>query len=172
MAHHYRLWLEYSGDWRPLRDFLFDACKCTAFWTGPMTTQPGRPDNREREHYGMHNDYNLIDLHGGRDNRAYRNHVKVKFTLNDPDRWDEWEKDIIGAGIRWLARTPGDALLDSDELPILGRLGGGALIVNDFSNIEEDADVRAARRPDYQDFIATALQREGLAYGKGPLEPI
>jgi hypothetical protein len=32
--------------------------------------------------------------------------------------------------LRWLAQTKGDALLDLDGLPILGRLDGGPVIVN------------------------------------------
>ena len=172
MAHDYQLWLEYPGDLRPLRDFLFDACKCATFWTGAMTRQKGKPDDLERVHYGVYNEYNLIALHPGGISSAYKNNLKAKFTLNDPDRWDEWEKDVVEASIQWLARTKGDALLDLDELPILGRLGGGPVIVNDFSSQKDRPYVRAAKRPEYQDFIVTTLQSAGLAYQKAPLPPI
>jgi len=41
-----------------LRDFFFDACKCTHYVASNISQQ-GRPDNIEYKHYGMHNENNL-----------------------------------------------------------------------------------------------------------------
>jgi hypothetical protein len=174
VAHHYNLWLEYPADWRPLRDFFYEACKCTHFWTGPNTMQQGPPDNQEREHYAVDNEYNLIGLRPPLrvEKPGYVHDVKVWFTLNKFDRWEQWQNEVIDASIRWLARSTGDALLDWDLLPILGRKGAGPIIVSSLAYDNPSQRVLDARRPEYQAFLAATLEREGLAYEVGPLNSI
>lgn len=171
MAHTYNLWMEYAGDWRALRDFFFDACKCTGFVAPPMRTEAGRPAATEKI-YSVHNSYNLINLHEKFAGRAYENDVQVSFTLNKPDRWEEWERDVLTASIHWLARHEGDGLLDWDGLPILGRKGPGRIVINDFSKNRPTSRVEDAQRPEYQTFIDEALTREGVICTRGPLDPI
>lgn len=170
MATHCHLWLEYAGDWRGLRDFFFDACRCTRFWTGPMTRQEGRPDDQEREYYGVYNDYNLIGLLGPRTEFAYKNDVRVSFTFNgrSASLFRDWRADVINASIGWIARTAGDVLLDLDGLPLLARKAGGPITVNDLAGRKEDW----AQRPEYEQLIVAGLQREGLSHQMGLLDPI
>lgn len=174
MAHHYNLWLEYPSDWRSLRDFFYGACKCTRFWTGPMSMREGPPDNQVREHYAIDNDYNLIGFRPPHpaESPCYTHDVKVWFTLNKFDRWEQWHTEVIDASIRWLARSTGDALLDWDLLPILGRKGAGPIVVNNFVNERPSDRVQDAEQSEYQRFIAAALDREGLPFSIGPLDPI
>lgn len=171
MAHTYNLWLEYAEDWRTLRDFLFDACNCTGFVGTSMKAQSGRPGALE-EIYSIHSVYNLIALHGRFAGRAYKNDVQVAFTLNKPDRWQEWEREVIHTSVRWLARHSGDALLDWDGLAILGRKGAGPIVINDFSKNRSTSRVEDAQRSDYQTFITENLERERLVFTRGPLDPI
>lgn len=64
-----------------LRDFFFDACKCTHDWVAPNTFQPGRPDNIERKYYGMHNKNNLISIdERGCSSSVYKHDVSISFT--------------------------------------------------------------------------------------------
>ncbi len=174
MAHAYNLWLEYPADWRPLRDFFYEACKCSHFWTSPMTDQRGPPDGQEREHYAVHNEYNLISFGPPLlvDKPSVTHDVVVTFTLNKFDRWEQWQHEVIDSSIRWLARSAGDALLDWDLLPILGRKGVGPIVVNDLAHENPSQRVLDARRSDYQAFIGDVLRREGLVHGLGPLLPI
>src|SRR5262245_42426760 len=86
MSTSYLFALEHPGDWRPLRDYFYEACKCTHFWTGPMSRQQGPPDSMEREHYGVYNRYNLIDLDlAVPPSTAYRTNVHVSFADNKRD---------------------------------------------------------------------------------------
>ena len=174
MAHHYNLWLEYPSDWRSLRDFFYEACKCTHFWTGPNTMQEGPPDNQKREQYAVDNEYNLIGLRSPLrvEKPGYTHDLHVWFTLNKFDRWEQWENEVIDASIRWLARSSGDALLDKDLLPILGRKGTGPIVVNSLEFENPSPRILDFKRPEYQSFLTATLDREGLAYEIGPLDPI
>lgn len=171
MAHQYNLWLEYAGDWHTLRTFMFDACSCTGFVAASMTPQVGRPDAHEPVS-NVHNAYNLINFHRKFVGRAYKNDVQVSFTLNNPDRWLDWQRDVISASVRWVARNTGDALLDWDGLAILGRKDSGSIVVNDFSKNRPTSRVEDARRPEYRVLVEEMLRREGLARVFGPLDPI
>jgi hypothetical protein len=171
MAQSYNLMIEYSGDWRLLRDFLFDACHCTGFVGPSMKAQVGRPAPHE-EIYNVHNDYLLVGLREKFEGGAYKNDVQVSFTLNDGERWAQWERDALSASIRWLAQNDGDGLLDWDGLPILARRGSDSIVINDFSKNNRTRRVEAAQRPEYQKFVRDSLQAEQLVYTIGSLDPI
>ena len=136
-----------------------------------MTHQVGRPDNQERAVYGVYNDYNLVNLNSGLQSSEYVNDVSVLFTLNDIDRWDEWQSDVTEACIRWLARSTGDALLDRDHWPILGRKGLGPVIVNNDPR-EIPSRWHDTREPQFQSRIVAALERENLSFKMGLLKSI
>jgi hypothetical protein len=172
MADHCKLWLEYSDDRRVLRDFLFDACKCTRFWVAPNATRSGRPDDQERDHYGIYSDYHLIDIRPKMESPEYKNDLNVFFTLNQPERWVEWMRDIAAASIGWMARSSGDALLEWDGLPLIARKGPGPVLVNDFSQNVLPPRFEYAQSPEYQSFIDEALLREGLVHEMAPVKPI
>lgn len=165
MATHYNLWLEYPGDWRRLRDFFFDACKCTAYWIGPNTFREGRPDDQAQELYAMHNEYNLISLGGKFDSRSYKNDVHVFFTLNgkDKDASKMWEQDVVNASVAWLAGTTGDALLDLDGLPVIGRQGN-VLMLNDLVKAYAGKRMKAKYIAQSQARLVEALDHECLEW--------
>jgi hypothetical protein len=162
------LWLEYPGDRRLLRDFFFDACKCTHYWVAPNTFQRGRPDNVEREHYGIHNDNNLISIRERSfASNVYEHDVSIWFTCNKVDYWD-WKRDVVESSIRWMLQSPGDALLDQDGGPLLGRGGKGSIIVSDQVGIpKKGAKHKHARRE--LEIIATTLDRECVLLERGHL---
>jgi len=172
MSVAYNFALEHSGDWRVLRDYFYEACKCTHFWTGPMSSEKGLPDAQVREHYAMSNNYNLVDLwdHRNYTSASYKTDVCIVFTFNKGATSFIWSADVLDACIRWLSRSTGDAFLDMDGGPVLGRSGGGLIRI-------DEAWARGwTRRDKYfvdRDLtvVMNALEREGLSYDRGALQP-
>jgi hypothetical protein len=136
-----------------------------------MTSEKRPPDALAREHYGMHNNYNLVDLWDRDSAEAnYKTDARVAFTFNKRGTWFIWSADVLDACIRWLARSSGDAFLEMDGGPILARRCGGLIRVDeawargwssrDKQSIERDMAV-----------VMNALEREGLAHDRGVLHP-
>ena len=162
------LWIEYPGDRRVLRDFFFDACKCTHYWVAPNTFGQGRPDNIQGEYYGMHNENNLISIHERSFARSvYKHDVSIWFTFNKVD-YSAWKIDVVGSSIRWMMQSPGDAFLDQDGRPLLARTGNGPIIVSDQVGIPKKGAKHKYAKQELE-IIATILDRECVLLEQGHL---
>lgn len=151
-----------------LRDFFFDACKCTHHSVAPNSSQQREPDAIDREHIGMHNPNNLICIQAWSfASSVYKNDVSIWFTFNKVDYW-AWMSDVVESSIRWMMQTSGDALLEQDGRPLLGRRGDGPIIVSDRVGIPEKGAKHKHARQEF-DVIATILDRECVLLEQGHL---
>ncbi|MBI3440135.1 MAG: hypothetical protein HY054_16040 [Proteobacteria bacterium] len=163
--------LEHPGDWRPVRDYFYEACKCTEFWTAPNHFEKGPPDSQERDYYAVCNSYNLIgfDKPIG-SSTTYKADVSIAFSWNKGPHYFIYSIEVLDACIRWLARSRGDAFLDLNGNPILGRAAGGPVRISEIWANGGGAKDKDTLRRDVPVAI-NALIREGLAYDIGPLKP-
>lgn len=164
------LWLEYSGHRRALRDFFFEVCKCTHYLVGD-TFRQGPPDDIEREHYAIYNDNNLISIRERSfSSSAYRHDVSVWFTFNKVDYWT-WKADVVESSVRWMMQSHGDALLDQDGGPLLGRRSNGAIVVSEQVGISKKGGKHKYARQELE-LIASVLDRNSLRLEQGHLPHI
>lgn len=174
MSTHYSLWLDHTDDWRPLRDLLFDACKSTRFWTGPSTRADGPPDAAVRDHYGVYNDYSIVDLFPVSNGGRYRANLHVFFTFNNKDgRLRDWESEVIDAAAELLTVTEGDAVLDWDNVLIWARQRSEKLVVNDFSKLHlpDHSSYRTrVSSASYGSLVRSSLERRNIPFVMGPIE--
>lgn len=176
MTVHIDFWVAWHGDRRAVRDFFFDAAKCNKFWVSPHELAYGRPDQQEREHYAVFNDYNIIDLN----NRRFPEwswgelptNTHVWFTLNDSWKRDLWLDDCVTASIEWLARNEGDALLAVFECPLLARRNGAISVNMDAEPALGKIMSDEPRAKQLTELVLNTLQVECLPHELVALPPL